>query len=152
MNNLKDSTVEQFRIREGDQASPEGAQFGSFVIPLQARQGRHGPPKVCRWALCWADDGGKTDWETVMIRAAHERKRARAMPCLPSLEEILLIKNLFWPPGEPVVLYLDAPVPVLAKPRGKAPAMPPHLTIDAHGKTTLQAAEARESPGGAAVS
>lgn len=138
MRNFKESPVEKYRIRSGPMSSPEGAQFGSFAIPMiktpTAEEVRH--PRTI--ALCLADDGAKTGWERVAV-AVQVRVKKKGVRRLPTLEELDAVKSLFWAENETPALLLhaedeqemrqDAASVSLWKPRAASFALPPQAIL-----------------------
>lgn len=84
----------RYRVTEGKLAStPEDGNNGAFLIP-------HPRPKARgHCLLCVVSDG--MGWEHVSV--SHFNVRHGMMQLMPSWDDMCLIKNLFWMPGEAVM-------------------------------------------------
>ena len=122
--------LEQRRVLTGDMATPPGAQYGTFVIPIRSPVGN----KTKVLAICMADDGGVTGWERVTVEMVMSRGK-QTLAQTPRLNVLSTIRALFWHGHETVALlfhsdqsqeHIQFPHRVtLWKPRGEQWMTPP---------------------------
>jgi hypothetical protein len=107
-------TLESCRVKEGAFASPEGAEWGLFLVPLSALGLGQAYSVEQWWVRCLVDDGRAsqdhpgaeaTGWEHVSVSV---RERHSGDYRMPSWDVMARVKDLFFSPHETVVQYHPA--------------------------------------------
>lgn len=94
--------IEEFRVDKGPLASTkvELAQHGMFTLPVRANT----------LAICVASNGkhdhADTGWEHVSVHVKYRwggKKKRKDKVRKPTQDEIIMVRNIFWEPGEAVM-------------------------------------------------